>query len=141
MTLTSKAKIILLNAPAWKKCEAGELKELLRFITTNKAQGDVARLVAKTVKDKKAKEITKGGWGMLEDELRRERKEGKKEGKREGERKGERKGARKGERKKALETASNFIKMGVLTFEQIASGTGLPVEEVAALHQRLSATL
>ena len=133
LTLTSKAKIILLNAPAWKKCESGELKELLKFITTNKAQGDVARLVAETVKDKKAKEITKGGWGMLEDELRRERKEGEREGKRKGE--------RKGERKKALETASNFIKMGVLTFEQIASGTGLPVEEVAALHQRLSATL
>ena len=77
--------------------------------------------MAKTVKDKKAKEITMRRWGMLEDELRRERKEGEK----------------KGKRKKALETARNFIKMGVLTFEQIASGTGLPVEEV----KRLSATL
>ena len=34
---------------------------------------------------------------------------------------------------KAVATAKNFIAMGVLTIEQIAQGTGLSVEEVAAL--------
>ena len=38
-----------------------------------------------------------------------------------------------GERNKAVATARNFRMMGVLTIEQIALGTGLSVEEVAAL--------
>ena len=117
LTLTSKAKIILLNAPAYEKCKDGELKELLKFIMTNKAESETTRIVADAVKDKKAKEITKGGWGMLEDELHKERKEGKAEG--------------------VIETARNLIKMGLLTLEQIAQGTGLSLEEV----KRLSVSL
>ena len=35
-----------------------------------------------------------------------------------------------GERKKAIESAKNFIKMGVLTIEQIAQGLGLTEEDV-----------
>ena len=34
---------------------------------------------------------------------------------------------------KAVSTARNFLAMGVLSVEQIAQGTGLSVEEVAAL--------
>ena len=34
---------------------------------------------------------------------------------------------------KAVSTARNFLAMGLLSVEQIAQGTGLTVEEVAAL--------
>ena len=104
-----------------RRSVCGELKELLKFIMTNKAESETARLVADAVSDKKTKEITKGGWGMLEDEMR----------------KAERKGERKGEINKAIETAKNLIKMGLLTLEQIAQGTGLSLEEV----KRLSVSL
>ena len=120
LTLTSKAKIILLNAPAWGKCKEGELKELLKFIMTNKAESETTRIVADAVSDKKTKEITKGGWGMLEDEMR----------------KAERKGERKGEINKAIETAKKALDRKI-SFDVIADLTGLPVEEVRQLSARL----
>ena len=39
----------------------------------------------------------------------------------------------KGSQQKAIETARNFIKMALLTNEQIAQGTGLPIEEINVL--------
>ena len=41
-------------------------------------------------------------------------------------------GEKKGEHKKAIETAKNFLKMG-LSVEQVAQGTGLTVEEIKKL--------
>ena len=45
----------------------------------------------------------------------------------------EARGEARGEYNKAVSTARNFLAMGVLSVEQIAQGTGLSVEEVAAL--------
>ena len=45
-------------------------------------------------------------------------------------REGEQIGLEKGEKKKALEAARSLLKMNLLTFEQIAEVTGLPVGEV-----------
>ena len=42
------------------------------------------------------------------------------------------KGLQQGAHDKAVETARNFLKMG-LSFEQVSSGTGLPLDEVLAL--------
>jgi len=47
-----------------------------------------------------------------------------------GELRGEQRGELKGERKKAIESAKNFIKMGILSIEQIAQGLGLTEKEV-----------
>ena len=46
-------------------------------------------------------------------------------------------GVEEGERRKAIETASNFLKMNVCTVEQIASATGLSVDEVLKLKAEL----
>ena len=46
---------------------------------------------------------------------------------------GQEKGIAIGEKKNALESAKNFLKMNVLTPEQIAQGTGLTVDEVKQL--------
>ena len=43
---------------------------------------------------------------------------------------GELRGEQKGERKKAIETAINLIKMGILNIRQIAQSTGLSEEDV-----------
>ena len=48
------------------------------------------------------------------------------------EQKGVEKGRAEGERNKAIETARNFLKMG-LTIQQIAQGTGLSEEEISSL--------
>jgi hypothetical protein len=39
-------------------------------------------------------------------------------------------GEQRGERKKAVETAINLIKMGILTIKQIAQSTGLTEEDI-----------
>ena len=42
-----------------------------------------------------------------------------------------------GAQQKAVDTAINFLKMKVLTSEQIATGTGLPIEKVLELQKSL----
>ncbi len=44
-----------------------------------------------------------------------------------------------GAQQKAVEAARNFLAMNVLTPEQIAQGTGLPLEQVLELQKELAA--
>ena len=44
-----------------------------------------------------------------------------------------------GKQEKAIETAFNFLKMKVLSPEQISQGTGLPIEKVLELQNQLTA--
>ncbi len=49
----------------------------------------------------------------------------------------ERIGTEKGREQKALETAKNLFLLGILTEEQIAQATELPIEEVRRIHRQL----
>lgn len=53
---------------------------------------------------------------------------------------GHEQGLAEGQQQKALETAENLLKMNVLTAEQIAQGTGLPLEQVLELQKEISVT-
>ncbi len=67
-------------------------------------------------------------------EARREGlQEGLQEGRLEGRQEGEEIGLQKGQHLKAINTARNLLKLGVLTNEQIAQSTGLSVAEVEKL--------
>ena len=46
-------------------------------------------------------------------------------------------GLEEGAKKKAVEAARNFLKMNIVTVEQIASAVGLSIEEVKALKDTL----
>ena len=48
-------------------------------------------------------------------------------------------GIQQGEEKKAIETAVNFLKMKVLSPEQISQGTGLSLEKVLELQKHMTA--
>ncbi|WP_006786758.1 hypothetical protein [Thiorhodospira sibirica] len=67
----------------------------------------------------------------------KERQKGWQEGRQEGEefglQRGEEIGLQKGQHLKAINTARNLLKLGVLTNEQIAQSTGLSVAEVEKL--------
>ena len=58
------------------------------------------------------------------------------DGKREGLQEGIEEGIQQGEHQKALETARNFLQMG-LSIEQVAIGTGLSIEQVIEIQTRL----
>ena len=38
---------------------------------------------------------------------------------------------------KAVEAAENFLRMNVLSFEQVSQGTGLPLEQVKEISERI----
>ena len=81
--------------------------------------------VLATVREAKKDPNTKGGEGMLEDQMIA--------GEKAGERKDEEGAEKTDEHKKALQEARNFIKLRVVNLEQIAKVTGLPVEEVRSI--------
>ncbi len=72
--------------------------------------------------EEKRRETKEEGW-----------QEGKKEGWQEGKKEGLQEGIEKGGQNKAEQTALNLLKIGVLTKEQIAEATGLPLEIVESL--------
>ena len=45
-------------------------------------------------------------------------------------------GISQGASQKAVEAAENFLKMNVLSFEQVSQGTGLPLEQVKEIAER-----
>ena len=47
-------------------------------------------------------------------------------------------GIQQGQEQKAIETAENFLKMGVVTPEQIAQAAGLPLEKVLELKEKIT---
>jgi len=61
-----------------------------------------------------------------------DRAEGREEGRAEGEKVGLEKGLVEGEKKAKIESAKRFLSMG-LSVEQVATGTGLSLEEIEKL--------
>ncbi len=59
----------------------------------------------------------------------------RREGEEKGEERGIKKGIEKGEKKKEKSTAEYLLKMGVLTLEQIAEGTGLSIKDVSEIQR------
>lgn len=51
----------------------------------------------------------------------------------------EQRGIKKGAQAKAIESALNFLRMNLLTPEQIAQGCSIPLEQVLALKEELAA--
>ena len=64
----------------------------------------------------------------------KERQKGRKEGRQEGRKEGRQEGRQEGQRL----TAINLVRLGLLTDEQIAQTTGLPLDEVKALQENHS---
>ena len=116
---------VFYNCKAYKVADNEDLRGLMEFIQTNKATTDFSRKLEENVKT--AKQNTK--WedeymfftDVLEEEKEKVRKLAWKEGRAEG------------IHSNAIESARNFLKMKVLSNEQIAQGTGLSLEEVQKL--------
>ncbi len=99
----------MFNCRAYAKVKTPGLRAFLKYVMKNKAESDLTRRIEDMVAKKKILE----GWSysamreyLYELELRKEGRE---------------------------ETARNLLGMGLLTPEQIAQATGLPLEEVKSL--------
>ena len=120
--LKDDAVVHVFNCRAYARVKNPELRAFLKYVQENKAESDLTRRIEDMVADKKLLE----GWSysylreyLYEMELKAE-------------------GREEGEKEKALSDARNLLAMGLLSHEQIAQATDLPLEEVEKLATGLS---
>ena len=128
LKLTDKVRVIFYNASAWDKCSNAQLASLLRYMMTGEVTGTVAGKIDTAVRSVKQNRMIKGGWGMFYERMIAERNEGFDRGMAQG----FDKGVAQGSRDTKIATARSFLAMG-LSAQQVAQGTGLPLEEVQQL--------
>ena len=74
---------------------------------------------------------------LWKDQIREWKDEAREDGLEEGMTKGKAIGLVEGARNKSIETAKQLLKMNLLTVEQIATATQLPVDEVLKIKQEM----
>ena len=120
--LKDDAVVHVFNCRSYARVKNPELRAFLKYVQENKAESDLTRRIEDMVADKKLLE----GWSysylreyLYEMELKAE-------------------GREEGEKEKALSDARNLLAMGLLSHEQIAQATDLPLAEVEKLAAGLS---
>ncbi len=152
-----KSHILFYNCSAWNKEKNPKIQDVLKFIHGLKPNLDLGRRMESEVSSAKKKSILKDEYMFFSDILEEEKEEareiglnegraeghaeglaeGRAKGLAEGHAEGHAEGLAEGQQMKALEAASNLIKMNILTYEQIAAVQGLPVNEVIKLADSL----
>ena len=107
---------VFYNASAWDKCEDEQMRAFLKLIMGMEAETDYTRQIVNEMRTSLKREDVRRNFMRLQ-EIIDQRAEEK---------------ILQGVREKALQTAQAFLAMG-LSVEQVAQGTGLPVDEVRSL--------
>lgn len=122
---------VFVNAGAFEDEKNLAKKSLLCYIKTKQATDDLTQKIDQTVEKIKTFENFRGdymSWALAEFDAR-------KEGIAIGEKRGFSRGEACGFNMAKIETAKNFLKMG-LTIEQVANGTGLSIETITELKNK-----
>ena len=128
VNLDDKCVKVVYNASAYKSEEDPKVRALLRFIQTNEPGEDdfskrLCEFVARVKENEKfRKEFS--DMNLHDFDIMTEAKE---------------EGLVEGARKKAIENATNLIKMKVGTLEQISQATGVPMQELQEITAKLAA--
>lgn len=124
-----KSYFLCYNVKAFDKETSHAVREVLQFIANGKVSGETSQMISDAVQNIKNN-----------DKYRRENMfsslryvDAKYAAKKAGKKEGLKLGIAQGAHEKAVETARNFLALGVNTIEQIAQATGLPLEEVQQL--------
>ena len=107
---------IFYNCPAWDKCQNENVRALMKYADMDVAESDFTRKVEHRINYERETQRLRSEYMTYQMKLDETFEEG----------------TIVGERKKAVQTARAFLAMG-LTTEQVAQGTGLPIDEVEAL--------
>lgn len=136
-TLSDKAYKVCYNVNAFAEEDNARLKAILEYLKTQQATDNFTmkldELVANAKMDDEARRDFMLRSAVLDDYYDR----GKEEGYSLGVEDGIEQGFKQGSLKTRLETAFNFLSLGIATKEQIASATGLPLSEVEQLSSNL----
>ena len=123
--LDDKMTKVFYNARSYDSTDDQELKAFLKFVAENRAEDDFTKIlkshILRTIKSEAFRreymEMTLREHDLLYW--------------------GRQDGIKQGAHDTAIENARNFLKMKVLTVEQIAEGTGLPVSEVQQIAEKI----
>ena len=107
---------IFYNCPAWEKCQNKNVRALMRYADTQIAESDFTREIEHRVEYERETQRLRSEYMTYQMKLDETLEEG----------------IAIGVRENKLDTARAFLAMG-LNVQQIALGTGLPVEEVQSL--------
>ena len=122
VNLNDKTTKVVYNSSAWEKEKDQWLRNYLHYIFTNETgEDDFSRELSTAVEKKKQDEKFRSLYLSMNLHDRDIRMEAMKEAK----------------EQKALEATINLLKMNVLTPEQIAQATGLPLEKVLELQKSI----
>ena len=122
VSLDDKALKVIYNASAYEAVEDKKVRDFLQFVMTNKpSEDELSQELSETVERLKDNDEFRKDYAAMNLHDRDIRKAAKEEGRTEN----------------AIENALNFLKMKVLTPDQIAIGTGLPLEKVLELQKSL----
>jgi predicted transposase/invertase (TIGR01784 family) len=124
--LNDKSIKVIYNASAYEKETNERIRNLLHFISTNEpGEDDFSNRLSSLVKTLKETEKFRSDYAAMNLHDRDIQRAARREG------------IAQGARENAVENAKNFLKMKLGTVEQIAQGTGLPLEEVQKLAEEL----
>ena len=124
--LDDKSLKVIYNASAYEQEKNEKIRRFLKYVSTNEpGEDDFTKHLSATVEMIKENDKFRSDYAAMNlhdyDITTMAKEAGREEGLAEG------------ARNKAIEAAKNFLKMKLLTIEQIAQGTGLKVSEVQEL--------
>ena len=138
LELNDKCRKIVYNVNAFEKADDEQVRKLLEFISTGKSETPLTNKICKELRRIQSNEEWRVEYMTLqifkEDAYNFGFSAGEKLGWDKGRMEGRNEGISYGEHKKATETAKNLLSLG-LSHKQIASATGLPIEEVEKLQE------
>jgi predicted transposase/invertase (TIGR01784 family) len=132
LKLADKCRKIAYNVNAFKKVGDEKVRKLLEFISTGKSETSLTNKISNELRRVQGNEEWRAEYMTLEMLKKDTYDSGFTAGEKAGEERGISIGLSQGAHQKAVETAKNFLAMG-LSIEQVADGTGLSPEEIEKL--------
>ena len=129
---------VFFNAADCDKMKDGRLRDFFRFLKGRKAETAFSKQIEEKVAVARQNMRWRKQYMTWQQTIDEERAIAFEEGVKEGHDVGVEEGVSLGVQQTARENARNFLRMNVLTPEQIAQGTRLPLEDVLALKEELA---
>ena len=110
------ANTIFYNCPAWEKCSEQQPRALMKYVDTQRADSELTHKIDERIKDERETQRLRSEYMTYQMRLDERYAEG----------------VTIGSYERAVEDARAFLQMG-LSPQQVAQGTGLPLDEVQSL--------
>ncbi|MBP5697594.1 MAG: Rpn family recombination-promoting nuclease/putative transposase [Treponema sp.] len=123
--LNDRAYKVFFNASEYDKMKKSELKEFLRYLKEHYAGNELTKSIEEKVNFAKKNMTWRKQYMTWQQTIEDEKEDAYEEG------------LEDGIQQKAVEAAENLLRMNVLSFEQVSQGTGLPLEQVKEIAERI----